>query len=208
MLSKCQALTSHLAELICRSWHHIFPPAGAKTGPAPLSGLDWLPGFVGPCPSTTLDKSQAIFNCYGQATIPPIPLSRLTSTNLQPRPLRRVNRGEAGQQLTSIVNRGMLSGTQDLLISFFSLCYTASDLSSPPGRNDIGAWRLIGIGWFFVICIVAGFAAGAWMDSLTGRSPLATLLGLFIGIGVGFIGMFRMISSVYEEESDQTRKRR
>jgi len=38
------------------------------------------------------------------------------------------------------------------------------------------------------------------LDSLTGRSPLATLIGLFIGIGAGFTAMFRMISSVYEED--------
>jgi len=75
-------------------------------------------------------------------------------------------------------------------------------LEEPPlGEDSIGAWRLIGIGWVFVTCIVLGLAVGIWLDSLTGRSPLATLIGLFIGIGAGFTGMFRMISSVYGEDN-------
>jgi F0F1-type ATP synthase assembly protein I len=63
----------------------------------------------------------------------------------------------------------------------------------------IGAWRLIGIGWYFVICIASGLVAGIWIDSLIQSSPLFTLLGLFIGIGAGFVGLFRMVTSVYQE---------
>ncbi|MDP2937295.1 MAG: AtpZ/AtpI family protein [Dehalococcoidia bacterium] len=56
------------------------------------------------------------------------------------------------------------------------------------------------MGWVFVTCIVGGLALGIWLDSLTGLSPLATLVGLFTGIGAGFVGLFRMIASVYEED--------
>ncbi|MDO8689880.1 MAG: AtpZ/AtpI family protein [Dehalococcoidia bacterium] len=64
------------------------------------------------------------------------------------------------------------------------------------------------MGWVFVACIGAGLAAGIWLDSRTGISPLFTLLGLFSGMGAGFVGMFRMISSVYEEEEDDTMRKR
>jgi hypothetical protein len=61
------------------------------------------------------------------------------------------------------------------------------------------ALRLIGIGWYFAICIVGGvvggFLLGKWLDLV----PLFTLLGLFLGLAAAFLGGYRLIVEVLSE---------
>ena len=56
--------------------------------------------------------------------------------------------------------------------------------------------RLIGIGWYFAICIVAGLVGGFFLDSIAGTAPLLTLLGLLLALVVAFYGMYRMLAEV------------
>ena len=58
------------------------------------------------------------------------------------------------------------------------------------------AARLIGIGWFFVVCIVGGLIGGLFLDSLTGTEPLLTMLGLLLGLVTAFFGGYRMLMEV------------
>jgi hypothetical protein len=44
------------------------------------------------------------------------------------------------------------------------------------------ALRLMGIGWYFALCIALGVGGGVWLDSRLDISPLFTLLGLCIGL--------------------------
>ena len=56
--------------------------------------------------------------------------------------------------------------------------------------------RLIGIGWFFVVCIVGGLLGGVFLDRLTGTEPLLTMLGLLLGLVTAFFGGYRMLMEV------------
>ena len=56
--------------------------------------------------------------------------------------------------------------------------------------------RLIGIGWYFAVCIVGGIVGGLFLDELAGTTPLLTLLGLMLGLVVAFYGGYRMLMDV------------
>ena len=64
--------------------------------------------------------------------------------------------------------------------------------------NDrwLAALRLIGVGWFVVICILLGVLGGHWLDEKTGLSPLWLLIGLFTGIFAAFYGVYRMLPRI------------
>jgi len=66
-----------------------------------------------------------------------------------------------------------------------------------------GALRLIGLGWYVGLCIVVGVAGGLWLDSKLDTSIVFTLVGLGIGLLVAFLGIYRMVLSVIEEEKDK-----
>ncbi len=56
--------------------------------------------------------------------------------------------------------------------------------------------RLIGIGWYFAVCIVAGVVGGVFLDRVAGTTPLLTLLGLLLGLVAAFYGGYRMLMDV------------
>jgi F0F1-type ATP synthase assembly protein I len=62
--------------------------------------------------------------------------------------------------------------------------------------------RLIGIGWYFAICIVAGIVGGLLLDRVAGTTPLLTLLGLLLGLAVAFYGGYRMLLEVLRPGRD------
>ena len=64
-----------------------------------------------------------------------------------------------------------------------------------PGR---GGWvaptaYLMGAGWYFATCILAGILLGRWLDGLTGIEPLFTLLGIVLGLALAIGGGIRML---------------
>ena len=58
------------------------------------------------------------------------------------------------------------------------------------------AARLIGIGWYFAVCIVLGVVGGALLDRAADTTPLLTLIGLTIGLVAAFYGGYRMLMDV------------
>lgn len=56
--------------------------------------------------------------------------------------------------------------------------------------------RLLGIGWYIVIALVAGVALGVWADRLVNTNVLFTLIGLFMGLVVATFGAYRMLMSI------------
>ena len=58
--------------------------------------------------------------------------------------------------------------------------------------------RLIGIGWYFAVCIVMGVVGGFLLDKVTGTAPLLTLLGLLLGLVTAFYGGYRMLMDVLQ----------
>lgn len=53
--------------------------------------------------------------------------------------------------------------------------------------------RLIGIGWYFTVCIVAGIVGGVLLDGIADTKPLLTLLGLTLGLVLAFYGGYQML---------------
>lgn len=65
------------------------------------------------------------------------------------------------------------------------------------------ALRLLGIGWYFALCIALGIGGGVWLDSRLDISPLFTLLGLCIGLAAAFYGGFRMLMEALAGDGDR-----
>jgi F0F1-type ATP synthase assembly protein I len=66
------------------------------------------------------------------------------------------------------------------------------------------AARLIGIGWYFAICIVLGVAGGVALDKWLDTTPWLTLLCLALGMFLAFYGGWQMLREVLAE-SGRTR---
>ena len=56
--------------------------------------------------------------------------------------------------------------------------------------------RLIGIGWYVAVCIVAGVVGGVFLDRTAGTDPLLTMLGLGLGLVLAFYGGYQMLMEV------------
>jgi len=65
------------------------------------------------------------------------------------------------------------------------------------------AVRLLGIGWYFALCIALGIGGGVWLDSRLGISPLFTLLGLCMGLATAFYGGYRMLMEALAGDADR-----
>jgi hypothetical protein len=52
---------------------------------------------------------------------------------------------------------------------------------------------LIGIGWYFAFCIVFGIVGGLLLDRLLDVKPVFTLLGLFLGLILAFVGGYLLL---------------
>ena len=70
------------------------------------------------------------------------------------------------------------------------------------GRKLALAFQLLGVGWFVAMCIGGGTAGGYLLDRQFGLSPGLTLAGLFIGIVIAVLGMYRMLMSILRISDD------
>ena len=64
--------------------------------------------------------------------------------------------------------------------------------------------RLVGIGWYFAVCIIIGLAGGVLLDRVADTRPLLTLVGLLLGLVTAFYGGYRMLMDALQQ--DQSRK--
>jgi len=58
------------------------------------------------------------------------------------------------------------------------------------------AIRLLGVGWYFALCIVGGIVGGLLLDNLADTKPLFALLGLFFGLALAFWGGYKLLMQV------------
>ncbi len=58
------------------------------------------------------------------------------------------------------------------------------------------AVRLLGIGWYFALCIVLGIVGGVLLDRQVGKDHIFTLIGLFLGLILAFFGGYIMLLEV------------
>ena len=63
------------------------------------------------------------------------------------------------------------------------------------------ALRLLGLGWYVALCVVAGAVGGIWLDRLSGLTPLFTLLGVLIGTVAAFYGLYKMVIPLFNSNS-------
>jgi F0F1-type ATP synthase assembly protein I len=61
--------------------------------------------------------------------------------------------------------------------------------------------RLIGIGWYFAVCIVLGVVGGVLLDRAIDSAPWFTLLGLLGGLFVAAYGGYHMLMDVLQTSS-------
>ena len=65
------------------------------------------------------------------------------------------------------------------------------------------AARLIGIGWYFAVCIVIGIVGGVLLDRIADTRPLLTVSGMALGMFIAFYGGYRMIMDVLEQNDKE-----
>ena len=66
--------------------------------------------------------------------------------------------------------------------------------------------RLIGIGWYFAVCIVIGVVGGVLLDRAAGTEPWLTLLGLILGLVIAFYGGYQMLMEVLQLQQRAQRR--
>ena len=69
--------------------------------------------------------------------------------------------------------------------------------SQGPNPNDWYAFALLGqVGLTIVIPLLLGIGAGLFIDNKFHISPIATLIGLLLGLAAGVYGVYRLVSSM------------
>ena len=58
------------------------------------------------------------------------------------------------------------------------------------------AFRLVGIGFYFVISILVPLFLGMWIDDKLDTEPFFTILMLIFGLIFGFVGVYRQLKEV------------
>jgi hypothetical protein len=69
-------------------------------------------------------------------------------------------------------------------------------------RRWVLAARLIGVGWYIGLCIVLGVLGGLWLDNKLGTSVIFTLVGLFLGLALAFVGTYQLLLPLMKERND------
>ena len=67
------------------------------------------------------------------------------------------------------------------------------------------ALRLLGLGWYVAICVVAGAFGGIWLDKASGFTPLFTLLGVLMGTVAAFYGLYKMVLPLLNNDSSSSK---
>lgn len=70
----------------------------------------------------------------------------------------------------------------------------------------VAALRLLGVGFFIGGAIVAGVMGGLWLDNHLGTRPILTLVGLFVGLAVAFIGVYEMLLPLLHNSNNSNKE--
>ncbi len=58
----------------------------------------------------------------------------------------------------------------------------------------------LGIGTYNLVCVLGGMGLGWWADASWGLTPLLTLLGLAVGVGVGVLGSWLRLRPLLRDD--------
>jgi F0F1-type ATP synthase assembly protein I len=64
------------------------------------------------------------------------------------------------------------------------------------------------VGWMFGVCIVIGALGGAWVDQRFHVAPNGSLAGLLMGIGAGFVNLFKVVLRIKRADEEEDRRKR
>ena len=79
-------------------------------------------------------------------------------------------------------------------------------VTRPKARGGLAAaMSLVGIGWYFAVCIVGGIVGGLLLDGWLDTKPLFSLLGLVLGLAVAFYGGFKAVMRVMADTNTKTK---
>jgi F0F1-type ATP synthase assembly protein I len=65
------------------------------------------------------------------------------------------------------------------------------------------ALKVLEVGWFVGIAIVAGVLGGRWLDTKLGTQPFFVIIGLFLGLATAIYGAVKMILPVLKDDDDK-----
>ena len=72
-----------------------------------------------------------------------------------------------------------------------------SDKQRPSQRSDLVAFALVGqVGLLIAGGAALGAGVGLFIDRQLGSSPVATLIGLLLGLAAGIYGVIRLVSKM------------
>ena len=71
-------------------------------------------------------------------------------------------------------------------------------------RYNLGAaLKLVGLGWYVAICIVAGLFVGLWLDGRVFHTTFwFTITGLLTGILLAFLGLYKALKVILENNGE------
>jgi F0F1-type ATP synthase assembly protein I len=72
-------------------------------------------------------------------------------------------------------------------------------MSHDQSRDGLGVGDFLSIGSFNLVCVLGGMGLGWWADAATGLTPVLTLLGLALGVGVGVLGSWLRLRPLLQE---------
>jgi F0F1-type ATP synthase assembly protein I len=67
------------------------------------------------------------------------------------------------------------------------------------------AARLLGVGFYICACIIGGILGGLWLDKRFDTEPIFLLVGLALGLGVAFWGVYQMIKPMANNNKKERR---
>ena len=73
--------------------------------------------------------------------------------------------------------------------------------------QGMGRWRaalrLVGVGWYIVLCILLGVWGGLWLDNWLNTKPLFVIAGLILGLIIAVYGVYRMLLPTMSDNQDK-----
>ncbi|MEW6034562.1 MAG: AtpZ/AtpI family protein [Chloroflexota bacterium] len=70
----------------------------------------------------------------------------------------------------------------------------------------VSALKFAGVGVYIGVSIFLGVYVGRLLDQRFHSGALLTILGLFVGLAMAAIGVYRMLASIIKEWQDDSRK--
>lgn len=69
-------------------------------------------------------------------------------------------------------------------------------------QSLMGLSLVIQLGLMMSVGVYLGYRVGSWLDQLVGTSLIFTLLGTLLGIGGGFVSVYRLLVGVIQRRAD------